>query len=250
MKTLNIRKILVPIDFTNSSMNALQTAVSIAKQHQAIIHLLYVNDYDFDLYKNDENLQAPSINDYLKTLAQLAKTVIVNDDIKCSYTTENGGITHSILKTAIDYYADLIVIGKNGTNGLSTTYSGTHAIQVAEKSRIPVIIVPGNVTKYTYENILFPIRPLLSMTEKYDSLRPFILKNTPSISLLNLRNPDYGNELHIIHRLSLLMKMKLEADNVPFEMSYYFEDNRFAEHVISVIKQEIILNYFDVKITF
>ena len=237
MKTINIRKILIPIDFSNNCMNALQTAVAIAKRHQAMVHLLFVSDHDYDLYTNDNYIKPPRLQDYLKTLAQLAKTVIVNDGVKCTYATEHGGVTHNILKTSISMHADLIVMGKNGTNGLSNTYSGTHAIQIAEKSKVPVIIIPENVTKYNFENILFPIRPLLSMTDKYDSLRPFILKSNPAITLLNLRNPNYENELHIIHRLSLLMKMKLEADHVPYEMQYYFEDNKFAEHVIKVINE-------------
>ncbi len=237
MKIIHIRKILVPVDFSNNCMNALQTAVAIAKRHQAIVHLLYVNDYDYDLFQNDANIIAPRLKDYLKTLAQLAKTVIVNDGVKCTYATEHGGVTHNILKTSINLNIDLIVMGKNGTNGLSKTYAGTHAIQIAEKSRVPVIIIPENVTKHNFENILFPIRPLLSMTDKYDSLRPFILKSKPSITLLNLRNPNYENELHIIHRLSLLMKMKLESDDVPYDLQYYFENNDFAEHVIKVIEE-------------
>lgn len=235
MKKLNIKKILVPVDFSNSSMNALQTAVSIAKRHEAMIHLLYVDDSDYDLFKGDHNLKPPKLTQYIKILSQLAKSVINNDNLNCSYASEIGSVTHCILKGSLEIASDLIIMGKNGTNGSSDEYAGTHACQVSEKSRIPVIIVPGSFSKRTIKNILFPVRPVFSVIEKYESIRPFILKTNPSITLLNLRNPEYQNELDIIHRLSLVMKTELEKDKVPLTMTYYFKDNQFAEHVLSVI---------------
>ncbi len=237
MKKINVRKLLVPIDFSSNSMNALQTAAAIAKRHQAAIHLLYVDDNDFDLFTTDNNLKPPRLPEYMKMLTGLSKSIINQDEVKCSYSAETGSVTHCILKTAIDMSTDLIIIGKNGTNGHSTEYAGSHACQVVEKSRIPVIVVPEGVTKYSFENILFPVRPLLSVPDKYDAIRSFILKSKPSITILNLRNPDYLNELHIIHRLSHIMKLRLEKDNIPYEMTYYFKDMHFAEKIISMVNE-------------
>lgn len=246
MKKINIRKLLVPIDFSSNSMNALQTAAAIASRHDAAIHLLYVDDSDVDLFDSDNNLKPPRLPAYMKMLTQLSKSVINNDDVKCSYSTETGSITHCILKTAVDLSSDIIIMGKNGTNGQSTEYAGSQTCQVAAKSRIPVIIVPEGVTKYTFENILFPVRPLLSVPEKYDAIRTFILKSNPSLTLVNLRNPDYLNELHIIHRLTMIMKSKLENDQVPYELNYYFKDNKFAEHVLSMVDENE--NKFDLMV--
>lgn len=235
MKKIDIRKILVPVDFSSNSLNALQTAAAIAKRHDAALHLLYVDDYDYDLLEGDKNLKPPKLHEYMKILTGLNKSIINQDEIRCSYSAESGSVTHCILKTAIDMSIDLIIMGKNGSNGPSKEYAGSHACQVTEKSRIPVIIVPEGVTKYSFENILFPVRPLLSVPEKYDAIRPFLLKSKPSITILNLRNPEYVNELHIIHRLSHIMKLRLENDNIPYEMTYYFKDIHFAEKIISMI---------------
>lgn len=237
MKKINIRKLLVPIDFSSNSMNALQIAAAIAKRHEASIHLLYVDDYDYDLFTTDRNLRPPRLPEYMKMLTTLSKTIINQDEVKCSYSAETGSVTHCILKTAIDLSIDLIVIGKNGTNGQSAEFAGSHTCQIVEKSRLPVIVVPEGVTKYSFENILFPVRPLLSVPDKYDAIRSLILKSKPAITILNLRNPDYLNELHIIHRLSQIMKLRLERDNVSYEMVYYFKDSRFAEKIISMVSE-------------
>lgn len=174
----------------------------------------------------------------MKKLAELARSVVDHDNVICNYSTEYGSVTHQILSAAIEFNADMIIMGKNGSNGPSKEYAGTQTCQVAEKARIPVIIVPDNVTKYSFENILFPMRPLLSGPEKYDAIRSFILKSNPEIFVLNLRNPLYNDELHIIHHLSLIMKQKLEEDKVPHKMEFYFKDNCFAEKVIEVMAEE------------
>lgn len=238
MKTMNIRKILVPVDFSNSSINALHVAAAIAKRHQAEIHLLYVDDCDFGLFKEDKNLHPPRVTDYMKMLARLAKTVINDNGVLCNYSSEMGSVTYSILKTAINRYVDLIIMGKNGNNGPSEEYAGTHVLQVVEKSRIPVIVIPESTTKYSFENILFPVRPLLSVPAKYDAIRPFLLKSNPRLTILNLRNPDYENELHIIHRLGILMKEKLEADKVTYLIEHYFQDAAFAGYVLKMMNDD------------
>ena len=47
MKNKNIAHILVPLDFSGSSLNALETALAIAKQHNTTITLLNVKDPGF-----------------------------------------------------------------------------------------------------------------------------------------------------------------------------------------------------------
>jgi nucleotide-binding universal stress UspA family protein len=47
MKNNNITNILVPLDFSESSLNALETAIVIAKQQKCQINLLNVVDSSF-----------------------------------------------------------------------------------------------------------------------------------------------------------------------------------------------------------
>ncbi|HVZ26262.1 MAG TPA: universal stress protein [Sediminibacterium sp.] len=232
MKRMQIRKILVPIDFSQCSIRALHLAADIARQHQAELHLLYIDDCDYTLYTDDETLRPPRNPEYMKTLVNLAKMTINSLEVQCSYSAETTAVSYGILKTARNRYADLIVMGKNGNNGPSGNYAGTHALQVAEKSRIPVLLVPEQAVKNGFHQILFPARPLLSVPEKYDAVRQLLLKQRPAITLFLLRNPAYENELHIIHRLSLMLKEKLETDGMPYRLEHYFRDPHFADAVL------------------
>ncbi len=235
MKPDPIRSILVPVDFSSTAINALQTAIAIAKDTLAGIHLLYVDDQDFTLFETDTYLHPPRVEEYTDMLGRLARSVSANHGIGCNFSTESGAVTYSILKTAIHLSSDLIVIGKHGNNNYAAEFAGSHACQVAERSRIPVIIVPSGIHTLCFRSILFPVRPLLSVPEKYDALRPLLAGDQFTLTMLALCDPECEQELHIIHRLNLLMKMKLEDDNVPYGIQYHFKDNHFEEHILNEI---------------
>lgn len=55
---------------------------------------------------------------------------------------------HVILETAQELNADLLVIGSHGRSGLSKVLFGSVAARVAEKAKIPVLLLhPGRETK-------------------------------------------------------------------------------------------------------
>lgn len=237
MKKMNVHRVLAPVDFSNNSLKAVQVAVAVAKRHDAILHLLYIDDHDYSLFEQNLSPKVPRFPEIMKMLTQISKTVINNEDVKCTYSTETGSVTHCILKTAAELNADLIIMGKNGNNSPCVEYAGTHAYQISEKSPIPVILVPPGISQYNFNNILFPIRPYLSVPGKYDAIRGFILKCKPRVTLFNMRHPEDEIELHIVHRLSFIMKKKLERDKVPYVIKYHFKDGKFAESIMAMQKE-------------
>ena len=51
MTVYKISHILVPVDLSESSLNALDTAVGLAKKHRATLHVLYVDESSFQLMR-------------------------------------------------------------------------------------------------------------------------------------------------------------------------------------------------------
>ncbi|HWI94377.1 MAG TPA: universal stress protein [Flavisolibacter sp.] len=50
MSVYKIGSVLVPVDLSESSWNALDTAVNIAKKHRASLHILYVDENNFQAW--------------------------------------------------------------------------------------------------------------------------------------------------------------------------------------------------------
>ncbi|MCW3092336.1 MAG: universal stress protein [Ferruginibacter sp.] len=237
MKSFDITRILVPIDFSNNSMNALQTAVAIAKRHKADLKLLHVFDLDNTLYPED-NMGSNSDPDIaIVSLGRLAASVKNGDGVSCGIVYKSGFIPNTILQTAKEKNSDLIVMGKNGNAGYREHYAGTNTYNVIKKSHCPVLSVVAGKMYENFTDVLFPARPVVSVFEKYELIRPIILKNKATLHFLGLRNPDYIEELHIISKLTEIFKKQASADEFNTTMNYYFKDDKFAAHLLDTIKK-------------
>lgn len=237
MKNFEIKKILVPIDFSNNSMNALQTAVAMAKRHGADLKLLHVFDIDNTLYPEDNMGSNADPEVAIQSLTRLASSVKRGDEVNCSIAYVSGYIPNAILQTARDEKSDLIVMGKNGNSGHREMYAGTNSYYVIKKSHCPVLLIPSGKMYESFTDVLFPARPVISVFEKYELIRPIILRNKATLHFLGLRNPDYIEELHIISKLTDILKHRSQADEFNTTVNYYFKDNRFASHLLDTIQK-------------
>lgn len=238
MKNFEIKKILVPVDFSNNSMNALQTAVAMAKRHNADLKLLHVFDIDNTLYP-EENMGSNSNPDIaIKSLSRLAASVKNGDGVNCGVAYISGYIPNAILQTAKEENSDIIVMGKNGNAGDREMYAGTNTYDVIKKSHCPVLSVPSGKMYESFTDVLFPARPVVSVFEKYDLIRPIIMQNKATLHFLGLRNPDYIEELHIISKLAEILKQQSEADHFNTTINYYFKDSKFAAHLLDTIQKK------------
>jgi nucleotide-binding universal stress UspA family protein len=238
MKKLKIEKILVPVDFSNNSMNALQTAVSLAKKNNANIKLLHVIDEDYH-FSNLETIKGRSDADiYIKAITRLANSVKKSDMINCDFSVVEGSITGNILREAAGYQADIIIMGKNGNAGSRKNYAGSVSYQITKKSGIPVLIIPAGKTYDSFRDVIFPSRPLISVLDKYEMIEDFISDQNAALHIQNLRNPDHAEEVHIISHLTEIIKSKAEKKGLNAQFEYFFENGRFADFIIEKISDK------------
>ena len=237
MKDFCIKKILVPVDFSNNSMNALQTAVSMAKKHGADLKLLHVFDIDNTLFPEDNMNICSNPDIAIKSLSRLAASVKTGDGVNCGIAYISGHIPNAILQTAKSDNADMIIMGKNGNSGYREMYAGSNSYDVIKKSHCPVLLIPSGKMFESFTDILFPARPVISVFEKYELIRPIVMKNKATLHFLALRNPNYIEELHIISRLADILRNQSSSDLFNTTMSYYFKDNKFASHLLDTIQK-------------
>lgn len=142
----NVKRILVPIDFSDFSKNALAYAVSIARRFEAELVLLYVVEpavYPADLGFGQVSL--PNIEKELaergKTgLGQLAKQAVAGH-ANVRTIVRTGKPFQEILATAEEAGIDLIVIATHGHTGVEHLIFGGTAEKVVKRAHCPVLIV-------------------------------------------------------------------------------------------------------------
>lgn len=141
---LRLKRILVPIDFSDCSKKALQYALPLAKEHQAAITLLYVVPpaYAAEEYTGIgyAQLQASLKEGGDRELAKLAVDE-VGDEVAVDTLVRIGSPAREIVEIAESLPADLIVISTHGRTGLKHVFLGSVAEQVVQRAPCPVFVV-------------------------------------------------------------------------------------------------------------
>ncbi len=142
-RPVTLERILVPVDFSDCSLDAFKYAVVVAQQAQASLMLLHVLEpvsygLDFDLghFRSREDVRET----WTKRLEELAATQ-QHPDMVVEYRLRGGFPADSILDAAKTLPCDLIVMGTHGRRGISHTISGSVAEAVLRKAHCPVIAV-------------------------------------------------------------------------------------------------------------
>ena len=139
-----IKKILVPVDFSECARKALRYAIALAKEHQAAITLLYVltppaylgGEFGAAEYK----LQVETRTSSEKELARM-----VAEDVRGEVSTDtlvrSGSPAVEIIEAAKELGADLIAISTHGHTGLAHVFLGSVSEHVVRRAPCPVLVV-------------------------------------------------------------------------------------------------------------
>jgi len=142
------QRILVPIDGSATSERALQEAIKLAAG-KAQLRLVYVIEEAYPLdaegyaFIDYAALQEAVRKTGERTLAQAAEKVRQSGmTAQTALLEQNGGRVASVIDgEALNWKADLIVIGTHGRSGLSRLLMGSVAEDVVRGASVPVLLV-------------------------------------------------------------------------------------------------------------
>ncbi len=159
-----MKTILVPIDFSDYSNNALNFAYNISQKTGAKIQLIHVIEaFDTQSYSTtgtmDLNPKADLyMNEVMKVTTKRMEN-IVNDPAYEEVTiiphVHYGKPYESISKAIVQHDADLVVMGTLGSSGLNEFFIGSNTEKVVRYAKCPVISVPEKAAFTGIKNIVF-----------------------------------------------------------------------------------------------
>lgn len=141
---IEIRKILVPTDFSESAKHALGYALSLAEEFHAEVTLLHVVEemavgYASDLFPVPMAEVFHEISAYArKELASLAATARAGG-VPVHERLLQGKPSHEILRVAGEEAFDMIVLGTHGRGMLDHALFGSTTDRVVRKAPCPVL---------------------------------------------------------------------------------------------------------------
>lgn len=233
---LSIQRILVPLDFSEASLNALETAIAIANRHNASIVLLHVIDNTPYFIASDGAIfpaygtLGELTESVLKQMDRVMRTISGAQGISFSARTEVGYVASTVARVATEERAEIIVMGTHGASGLRELFIGSNAYSVIKLAHVPVLTVPPGRRWEHFKKILFPIRPVVGCLDKYDFVRKIIRKNNAEMCVLGLAHSE-GDEVSTVTDAVDYLKSNLDEDEVRNSISFYVGSD-FAGEVL------------------
>ena len=143
-RTLCLKHILVPYDFSSSATLALQHAVAHARQFRSDLTLLHVVHLPFRGVGfgpgEPHGIEGPLLAETTKQLTTLAEE-LKQQKLVAKAIVRLGYPAHDIVEITRQELIDLIVMGTHGRTGLKRALLGSVASNVVRHAPCPVLVV-------------------------------------------------------------------------------------------------------------
>jgi len=153
----DIKRILVPIDFSDYSINALKYAIGFAKNFDAEILLTYVVEpfvYAADFTMSQAAIPDVDSDTRERAYNELKKLVVeeIHEELPSEIIIRNGKPFMEINDLATEQNVDLIIIATHGHTGVEHLLFGSTAEKVVRKAPCPVLTLREPIKGFKYKN--------------------------------------------------------------------------------------------------
>ncbi|KPM30875.1 Universal stress protein UspA-like protein [Croceitalea dokdonensis DOKDO 023] len=181
-------KVLVPVDFSDTSANALRYAAQLfagSPMEITLLHTYGVQSSGALLMKNIDGVLLKDAKEKMNNLLKASKEDF--PDVVLHTKLVKGSAVATIVSLAKEGGFNFIVMGTKGASGLKEVFMGSVAGGVVSKSSTPIIVVPGNHHFRKLDQIVYAVGDkLLSDPKIVAPLRKIATLHKSKIKVLHV----------------------------------------------------------------
>jgi nucleotide-binding universal stress UspA family protein len=212
--------VIVPVDFSETSLNAARYATRLLTGHYGVNMILH-HVYD-----------KPGDADEIKAkLEQLKNDLRISGPVHMEIFAEQGGdFIDELEKLARHRHADLVIMGITGRSAIAQSLIGSNTLKMLNTKACPVLVIPPDCVYADLKNVL--------LTSDFQD----VMDNTPSVPIREFLKA-FHPKLHVVnvdseHYVSLTEeyqaeKMKLKKMFEDFNPEFYFLGMNDVDEAIS-----------------
>lgn len=201
--------VIVPVDFSDTSLNAARYATKLLSGHNGVEMILY---HMFVKENEEENS--------IENLENLKNELLASADVNITTLTDMGDdFVDELEKLARHRQADLVIMGITGRSTLAQIFIGSNALKMAESKFCPVLIIPPHCQFREVKNVLLTtdLKNVVSTTPSVP-IKKVLKTFSPNLHIINVNeelyiqlSEDYEGE-----------KVKLKEMFSEFNPEFYF----------------------------
>lgn len=237
LKLLIMKRIIVPVDFSETAENAAVYAVHVAQFYRADVWLFYnyslvatMAEYGYASVSEAEMESAAIFElEEFKKKIQAQLTVPVNISIKAGC----GDLIDSLNSFCAEIEPDMVVFGLSGKNALARLVVGSNTIKAIHHLKYPVLVVPPKAAFTPVRKIGFACDyKKVFQTTPVSFLKKLVKDFNADLYVLNVEYKQDGQSAQIAAESMYISELLKELK--PFYSAIYSSDitlgiNWFAE---------------------
>lgn len=246
-----MQKFLVPVDFSDTSLNAASYAINLAKTIEGAHVTLY------HVYSKISLATLTSKDEGSRQKVSEAELIMVKDKLANGFTNidcvaEEGAFVSNIVDYVMGHKTDMVIMGITGSSRISQVFMGTNTLNVIRHISTPVMVIPPDASFHGLNNVIFTSDfKDVARTTPFVELRRILDTFKPKLSILNVDSEHYVEltDEYKIERESIEEKLGSYNPHFAFLRAYDFLDgiNTFVQEknidaIISVPRKHSFLS--------
>jgi len=207
-----MKKFLVPIDFSDASINAAKYAVALTKDFPEVEIILYHVYSRISLAtltsKEEGSRQKVSESELNEVKSKISEG---KDNISC--VAEEGSFVENLSDFVMGNFVDMVIMGITGSSRITQVFMGTNTLNVIRHVNCPVMIIPADAKFHGLNKVVF--------TSDFKD----VARTTPFVALKNILD-TFKPKLEILnvdseHYVELTPEFKLERGAMEDKLGMY-----------------------------
>jgi nucleotide-binding universal stress UspA family protein len=219
-----MKTIIVPLDFSNESLNGLNLAMMMAHKTGASIKLIYViGNYEStatDQIEKDREIAKLKFEELIKKYREKS-----NEKIEMTYAIKVGKIFKETADLADTLEDVLTVLSTHGESGFEELFIGGHAYKIISHSRNPVISMRGSRLPANIDKIVMPLDITFKTREKVPYTVELAKLFNSKIHLITITTTKAKSIVEKLHQYADQVSKYIEYQKISYTIEHLQGEN-------------------------
>jgi nucleotide-binding universal stress UspA family protein len=236
-----MKRILIPVDFSEYSEYALEVAAHMAKKFKAdlfIIHMLGLSEAIFTKNESQEFMEAQY---YMKLSKKRFDSFLDKpylQGLKIFQTVQNYKDFYEINNFVKEKDIDLVVMGSHGTSGLRGLFVGSNTEKVVRTCSVPVLTIKRRKSNFVIKEAVFACDFKVENSSAYDKAVSFfgLIGARVHLAYVNLPNINFKSTDEINKQIESFMSVSRHGNTFKNELVVCLNDYSIEEGIYKYAK--------------
>ncbi len=188
-------KILVPIDFSDNSLNALEFGIQIANKLKADLKILHVKTKKVEYRyakRVPELILSDNVGEWMNEIVEHNKSKYLVPGGNFGYQVREGNVIKEVTNQAKYDDATLIVVGTHGASGFEDKWIGSNAYRLVHSSIVPVLTIRPEREWRSITKVILPISFSRTSRQKVPAVVGMAKLFDAKLYVVGIKEPGYN----------------------------------------------------------